>query len=172
MEALQYPVGRFSMPAAPTPEEIRAWVEKIEQFPEQLRALTGELSPALKNRTYRPGGWSVKQLVHHCADSHSNSLIRFKLALTETDPVIKPYLEHLWANLPDSLDDDLSHSLQMLAAIHHKWVQLIRHFSAADFERGFVHPEMNTRMTLAQAVAMYAWHGEHHLAHIRLALND
>ncbi|MFT4524048.1 MAG: hypothetical protein ACI85F_000189 [Bacteroidia bacterium] len=139
-------------------------------FPQRLRNFTKNLSVDQLNLTYRPDGWSIKQVVHHCADSHMNSIIRFKLTLTEDDPEIRPYYEGRWAELVDGKDDDISYSLQLINAVHNKWVNLLNSLSAEDMEREFIHPEHGQRFSIAENIGIYAWHCNHHFI-IYLMLN-
>jgi len=166
---LRYPIGRFQPPAASTAETRSAQIETLRLLPERLRAAVSGLGQAQLDTPYREGGWTVRQVVHHLADSHANSFIRFKLALTEDWPTIKPYDEAAWARLPDSRIA-IDGSLVLLDALHARWVGLLKSLSDSDFERGFVHPE-NGRQTLTRALATYAWHSLHHTAHIT-ALRD
>ncbi len=170
MEKLKYPIGDFVTPRETGMKQIEGWIGEIEAFPADLSAVTGELDRERLNWIYRPGGWTVKQVVHHCADSHMNSYIRFKLALTEESPQIRPYFEDRWALLPDSLDDDIGDTLRLLESLHRKWAALLRSLREDDFKRVFVHPEHGQVVSLAENTAIYAWHGKHHLAHIRQAL--
>ena len=125
----------------------------------------------LKNK-YRPDGWTIKQVVHHCADSHINSFVRFKLALTEDVPAIKPYFEDRWAELSDSLSNDISDSIQILNSLHNKWVLLLRSLTVEQLHREFFHPETNKKISLKENIGLYAWHCNHHLAHIQLAIKN
>lgn len=168
---LRYPVGRYRSPATITDTHLQSWIDTISAFPNELSALTEGLSQEQKNQVYRPGGWTVKQVVHHCVDSHMNALIRFKLALTEDQPTIRPYYEDRWAELPDDLEDDLSDSLQLLSVLHRRWVLLLQYLSQDDLQRTYFHPDDNATVTLANAVGMYAWHCRHHLAHVHQALS-
>ncbi|MFA0963534.1 YfiT family bacillithiol transferase [Roseivirga sp. BDSF3-8] len=168
--SLSYPVGKFNAPARITPDQLEGWINEIASFPGELAALTKDLGHPQVNWRYRPGGWTIKQVVHHCADSHMNSLMRFKLALTEDTPAIRPYLEDRWAELPDSLGDDLSHSLMILSGLHARWALLLRSLTSDQLGRRFVHPEHNREFTLRETIGTYAWHGRHHLAHIKQAL--
>lgn len=167
---LSYPIGKFVKPPTITKEHLQEWIEHIAQFPTDIESLTSELDAKQLNWVYRPNGWSIKQLVHHCADSHINSLCRFKLALTEDDPTIRPYYEDRWAELADALIDDISDDLTLLRSLHAKWTILLRSLNKADLERTFVHPENAHQITLKENIGIYAWHCNHHLAHIRLAL--
>ncbi|WP_100628667.1 YfiT family bacillithiol transferase [Algoriphagus formosus] len=169
IESLKYPIGRFSMPEKPDLETV---ISEITQFPELIEAATAKLSKAQLDSPYRPGGWSVRQVVHHLADSHMNAFIRFKLTLTEDTPTIKPYLEASWANLADSYLD-IESSIILLKQIHFKWAVLLESMSAEDFDRCYFHPESQKKVPLSEATHLYAWHGLHHLAHIQhLALRE
>ena len=137
--------------------------------PATLRALTAGRSDVELDTPYRPQGWTVHQVVHHVPDSHMNALIRFKLALTEDTPTIKPYDEARWAQLPDATQTPVDVSLALLDALHRRWVVVLRAMSPTDFERSFMHPEHGRTMSLDQALALYAWHGTHHLGHVRQA---
>jgi uncharacterized damage-inducible protein DinB len=162
---LQYPIGKFQWNGSITDEQRRTLIDAIEQTPAALRAAVHGMSPDQLDTPYRPGGWTVRQVVHHLPDSHLNSYVRFKLALTETDPVIKPYDEALWAELPDSRSTPVEVSLTLLESLHQRWVVLLRSLSAQDGARSFRHPERGA-MSLDQTIALYAWHGRHHAAHI------
>src|SRR5690606_40023431 len=117
-------------------------------------------------KRYRPEGWTIRQLVHHCADSHMNSFIRFKLTLTEETPTIKPYLEDLWAELPDASHLPIDSSLDVLKGLHHRWTALLKSLTEEDLKRQFIHPETNERISLETNIGIYAWNGDHHLAHM------
>lgn len=170
LHQLKFPIGEFSPPSLIDNKIIKQWIESIDTFPNRVQALTENLTNEQKNWKYRPNGWSIKQVVHHCADSHMNSLIRFKLALTEDSPTIRPYWEDRWAELPDSLDDNLESVLLLLKGLHQKWVFLLEQLSPQDLEREFVHPEHGKRFSLKENIGVYAWHCAHHLAHIEQAL--
>jgi uncharacterized damage-inducible protein DinB len=161
---LRYPIGRFTPPAANTSEIRAAHIETLRLLPERLRAAVGGLSDAQLDTPYRPGGWTVRQVVHHLADSHAHSFLRFKLALAEDWPTIKPYDEAATANLADSRLPLLP-SFELLEGLHTRWVALLEAMSEEDFQKGFNHPERG-RQTLATALAIYAWHSLHHTAHI------
>ncbi|MCJ8291531.1 MAG: putative metal-dependent hydrolase [Crocinitomicaceae bacterium] len=167
---LRFPIGEFSMPAEVPSELKENWIKSISDFPKSLKELTQDLSSEQKNQTYRPEGWNIKQVVHHCADSHMNSLIRFKLALTEDSPTIRPYYEARWAELNDGKEDDLTDSLQLLASLHSKWTRLLNDLTQDDLKRSYVHPEHGTHFSLQEAIGVYAWHCDHHLGHVKLAL--
>lgn len=161
---LRYPIGRFSPPGASTPELRAAQIYTLRELPERLSAAVAGLSDAQLDTPYRDGGWTVRQLVHHLADSHANSYIRFKLALTEEWPTIKPYDEAAWARLSDSALP-IEGSLVLIEALHGRWVSLLESLSEEDFQRGYNHPETG-RQTLATVLALYDWHSRHHTAHL------
>ena len=161
---LRYPIGQFS-PADPvTRAEVDAWIEDIKALPADLQSTVAPLTDGQLDTPYRPDGWTVRQVVHHLPDSHMNSLIRCKWALTEDRPVIKAYDEQGWAALPDCREP-IAHSLDLLDALHLRWTSLLRGLSWPQLQREFVHPESGAA-TLAVTVGSYAWHGRHHLAHI------
>ena len=166
LEQLRYPVGRYQSPEQITPALIEQWIQDIEQLPQQLSELLTDWTSEQLATPYREGGWSVKKLIHHIADSHLNSYARFKWALTEDQPTIKAYDEQAWAELPDCEITDVQISLQLLQALHHRWVHLLRSLSQADLEKSFVHPETGKSIVLDENIAHYAWHSRHHLAHI------
>src|SRR5215472_12493525 len=164
-ETLQYPVGKFRRPEKVSEEQRQASIGSIAETPARLRSAVAGLSPAQLATPYRPGGWTVRQVVHHLPDSHMNSYVRFRLALTEDEPTIKPYDEARWAELTDAKTARIEASLALLENLHERWVALLRSLSAADWTRTFRHPEMGV-MTLEQNLALYDWHGRHHVAHI------
>lgn len=166
----RYPIGPFSFDRVPAPAEYAELIDAIAALPAELRAAVAGIGEADLERTYRRGGWTVRQLVHHLPDSHLNGVVRFKLALTEDDPVIRPYDEQRWALLPDVAGTRIEASLELLAVLHERWTVLLRALRPTDFARGFVHPEHGRRIPLDVALANYAWHGRHHVAHIRAAL--
>jgi hypothetical protein len=166
LEHLKYPVGRFETPDIVPPEQFDALISVLEAFPDRLRAATESLSDGQLDTPYRPGGWTVRQVVHHCPDSHLNAYVRFKVALTEDFPTIKPYLEDRCAQLADYRLTPIGVSLDLLQALHHRWTILLRALEPADWARGYVHPEYQRRYTLSQVLALYAWHCRHHLAHV------
>ncbi|MEQ9232373.1 MAG: putative metal-dependent hydrolase [Cyclobacteriaceae bacterium] len=170
IEALKYPIGKFHRPESFDQKVISDFISIIEEFPLKIKRLTENLTAQELNYRYRPEGWTVKQVVHHCADSHMNSLVRFKWTLTEDTPTIKAYQEADWAMLPDSLEDDISVSLNFLSALHTKWVFLLKNLADEDFNRAFIHPEHGKKVNLKMNLAIYAWHCQHHLAHIEQAL--
>lgn len=167
---MKYPIGKFEKPTNIGQELIAQWIGDIETFPKRLRVLVEGLSVEELNWNYRPDGWSIKQVVHHCSDSHLNSIIRFKWALTEDTPTIKAYFEDRWAELADSKDDDLTLSLNLIDGLHAKWVRILRSLTADQLERTFFHPESQRHIGLKENIGIYAWHCNHHLAHIEQAL--
>ena len=162
---LRYPIGPFRRPSKATAEERRGWLEQIAATPAELRAAVAGLSDEQLDTRYRPGGWTVRQVVHHLADSHLNSYLRFKWALTEPTPTIKAYDEKVWAELADSRGP-IGPSLELLEALHMRWHALLASMSDDDYERCFLHPESGREMPLYVNLALYAWHGPHHTAHI------
>lgn len=164
LDDLRYPIGRLSAQAGGTAATRSAHIQALRLLPGQLRAAVSGLSDAQLNTPYREGGWTVRQTVHHLADSHANSFIRFKLALTEDWPTIKPYDEAAWARLADS-ETPIEGSLMFIDALHERWVALLESMTEQDFQKGFVHP-VNGRQNLERALAIYEWHGRHHTAHI------
>jgi uncharacterized damage-inducible protein DinB len=169
-EQFQYPIGRFTFNPGFSAAELAKHIQAIAVLPEQLDAALRQITEAQWDQPYRPGGWTIRQVVHHLADSHLNAFIRFKLALTEQKPAIKPYMEDRWAELPDSLQVSPLVSLQLLQALHTRWVSLMQGMQPADWQRPLYHPERMRDISLWEIVALYAWHGEHHLAHVKLIL--
>ncbi len=164
----RYPIGRFEPPAVFTHQIRHEWITSIAVLPRQLQEIIRDMSEQELHSRYREGGWTVRQIIHHIADSHINSFVRFRLALTEDEPVIKPYNEAAWAELPDASTGPLDVSLQLLGALHTRWVALLKSMDDAAYQRKFVHPVSGPR-TLNETTGLYAWHGRHHLAHIRMA---
>lgn len=165
MEDLRYPIGKFSFPPSATPEQRTEWIADVAGAPRHFRASIDGLTPRQLDTPYRPGGWTVRQVIHHVPESHMNAYIRFKLALTEDVPVIKPYDEAAWAKTPDVSATPLAASLDMLDALHERWVCLLGSLDDAAFARAFRHPDLGV-VRLDQNLALYAWHGKHHAAHI------
>src|SRR5215470_11192675 len=161
----RFPIGKFQYSGASTESERKRFIEEIAGTPAQLRAAVKGLSPDQLDTPYRQGGWTVRQVVHHVPDSHLNSYVRFKLALTEDEPTIKPYFEDRWAELADTETTPIEVSLTMLDSLHDRWVRLLRSLTPEDWKRCFRHPELGP-MTLEKTLALYAWHGRHHVAHI------
>jgi hypothetical protein len=165
LDALRYPIGEMPTPAVFTDEDVKNWIADIEKLPAQLRTAVQNRTLVQLDTPYRPDGWTVRQVVHHISDSHINAFVRLKLALTEDNPTIKPYEEQFWAELSDSkLPIDVS--LAIIENVHLKMVDILRGLSAADLARTFFHPGSKKTFKIGALAAMYAWHGQHHLAHI------
>ncbi len=170
IEELKYPTGKFKWPTHVSTDSINECISVIENFHALLKTEVENLSDEKLSLIYRPDGWNIQQVVHHCADSHSNAFTRFKLALTEDKPTIKPYLEALWANLSDVTNAPIGWSLEILGGTHKRWVMLMRKMNEADWKKSFIHPEHGRELKLESVVALYAWHCNHHLAHVKQAL--
>jgi uncharacterized damage-inducible protein DinB len=164
-EQLRYPIGRFNASNPSIPAGRAAQIKVLQDLPQALRSAVAGLNEGQLDTPYRDGGWTVRQLVHHMADSHGNSFFRFKWALTEDWPTVKPYDEAAWARLADSRTLPVETSLAMTAALHERWVTLLESLDDADFQKGYNHPESG-RQNLATDLALYAWHSLHHTAHI------
>jgi len=165
MTDLRYPIGKFSYNGPLTGETRETFLNDIARAPANLRSVVKGLSDAQLDTPYRPGGWTVRQVVHHVPDSHMNAFIRFKLALTEDEPTIKPYAEDRWADLGDVAATPTDTSLCLLDCLHQRWMKLLHSLTPEQWKRTFRHPEFGL-MTLDKTLAMYAWHGRHHVAHI------
>jgi uncharacterized damage-inducible protein DinB len=167
MTDLRYPIGNLEMEKDLTPERRRELIDQIEEVPARLREAVAGLSPEQLDTPYRPGGWTVRQVVHHLPDSHLNGYVRCKLALTEDVPAVKAYNEARWAELPDSRSVPVEVSLALLDALHRRWVPLLRALPAADFQKTWRHPDPNMGLlNLDQLLGLYSWHGRHHVAHV------
>ena len=164
---LRYPIGQFVKPDSWTFEDLDQWFQEIQILPYQLQNIVSEMNEEQLSTPYRSGGWTGRQVVHHVADSHMNSLIRFKLALTEETPTIKPYNENAWSKLPD-YRYPIDHSVALIQNLHTKWIHLLRGMEKIQFKKDFAHPENGQIWTLGQTLALYAWHGQHHLGHLRI----
>ena len=165
MTDLRYPVGKFKYDGPLNENQKQEALNEIAQAPANLRAAVNGLSDAQLDTPYRPEGWTVRQVVHHLPDSHVNSYVRFKLALTEDEPTIKPYAEDRWAQLADTKATPIEVSLTLLDSLHDRWMRLLRSLTREEWQRAFRHPEHGV-MALEKALALYAWHGRHHVAHI------
>ncbi len=172
LEKLKYPIGKFNSPITISEEDIKNWITDIEQFPNRLNKLVPYLSATELNYRYRPEGWTIKQVVHHCADSHMNSFVRFKLCLTEELPTIKTYHEDRWAELQDTTETDISTSLKIIEGLHARWTVLLKSLDTLALRKQYIHPEKPQPMDLANTIALYAWHCNHHLAHIKQAIEN
>jgi len=161
----RYPIGEFSYSGSLSADDKKKFLDDIEQTPARLRAAVAGLSEQQLDTPYRDGGWTVRQVVHHVPDSHLNSYVRFKLALTEDNPTIKTYMENLWAELPEAKTAPIEVSLTLLETLHHRWMLFLRNLKPEDWKRAFRHPELGL-MGLDKTLALYAWHGRHHVAHV------
>ena len=169
--SLSYPIGQAQLPEEPlAAAERAALVQQIADLPAQLAATARAVGGESLQRPYRPDGWTGRQVIHHVADSHLNAYVRFRLALTEDNPTICPYDEAAWAGLPDVAATPITVSLTLLEVLHTRWVTLLHHLDAEQWQRTFYHPGMKRDFTLDQVLALYAWHGQHHLAHLKLLL--
>lgn len=162
---LRYPVGPFNFADALSDKERETLIDQISATPERMRAAVKELDDGQLDTPYRPEGWTVRQVVHHVPESHLHSYTRFKLALTEDEPTIKPYFEDRWAELDDARHAPVELSLNLLDALHERWVWFLRSLGTEDFQRSFRHPDLGV-VSLDKNIALYAWHGRHHVAHI------
>lgn len=166
IEKLKYPIGKLSIPED-IPASLReAHINAITSMPNQLNNATQGLTENQLNTAYRPNGWSVRQLVHHLADSHMNAFTRFKLGMTEEEPTIKPYDQDSWCNMSDAQDLDPQLSLDIISGVHGRWVKLLNDMTDDDYNRKIYHPEMKKKISLGQLLCVYGWHSNHHLAHI------
>ena len=165
MEDLRYPIGKYA-PQPFSEKQLQDWLIDIKFLPQHLENAILNLDESQLNTAYRPEGWTVKQVVHHVADSHMNAFIRFKLGLTEENPAIKPYDEGAWAKLSDTKNLPINISLTLLHALHTKWIEVLKNISAEEWNRTVFHPEHKKNMSLWYLLGMYAWHSNHHVAHI------
>lgn len=166
LEVLRYPIGRFKKPETLTDKNISEFIKPLSNFPQRLRKETEHLTDEQLNTPYRPEGWTVRQVVHHCADSHINAYTRFKLTLTEDTPTIKPYFETRWAKLPDGKTLPIEPSLKLLEGLHARWANMLKSLSDKELKRTLINPESNITYRLDVMTALYTWHCNHHLAHI------
>jgi hypothetical protein len=164
----RYPIGKFAAPESFSPDDRARYIETIASAPARLREAVRGLSAKQLDTPYRDGGWRVRQVVHHIPESHMNAYIRFKLALTETDPVIKPYDEAAWARLNDVDATPLEASLGLLDYLHQRWVIVMRGMPEAAWQKRFIHPEYGRGQTLEHTLALYAWHSDHHIGHVKM----
>jgi hypothetical protein len=166
LEELKYPIGLANITENITKKNIEIWISDIERFPHELEFLVRDLSENQLETKYREGGWTIRQVIHHCYDSHHNSYIRFKWALTEDQPIIKAYNEERWAELLDAKSSPILLTIDALKGLHAKWVYLLRMLTDKDLEKSFIHPDGNKNVSLKKNIGMYAWHCQHHYAHI------
>ena len=165
MDSLRFPIGTFECPTIIENSDRLRWIASIQAFPQQVQQLVAGLDSTALSARYRTGGWTIQQVVHHCADSHMNCLIRLKLALTEEEPTITPYREDLWADCADYALP-YNNSLTILHAVHRKIIALLRPLSHTQLERNYYHPQYKRHFAVRDVICLYAWHGNHHLAHI------
>lgn len=167
----RYPIGTFDFEGEVNLTQRNEWIKEIEEMPKKLILAVKDLTEEQIDLTYREGGWSLRQVVHHIADSHMNSYIRFKLALTEETPTVKTYSEALWAELEDAVVLDINISISLLEALHKRWVVLLKSMGESDFKRAFYHPDSQKMITLEYCLGLYVWHGNHHIAQITMLRN-
>lgn len=172
IQKLTYPIGKRVTVSNPDQSLIEEWITDIETFPQRLEKLLQNATTAQLSYRYRPGGWTVKQVVHHCADSHLNGMAKFKLALTEDSPTIKPYIQEGWANTTEATSDDLTYSIQLLKGLHAKWIVLLRSLSSDEMQRGYIHPAHDRLFTIEESIQIYSWHCNHHFAHVENGLQS
>ncbi len=166
LELLKYPIGRYTTPAAYTTDDIRQWINSIRALPMLMDACIENMDVYQLETPYRNGGWTVQQVVHHVADSHMNAYIRLKLALTEDNPTIAPYKEELWAEMADTKTVPVNTSVTLLHAVHRRMLAILENMQEADWQRTYYHPQYKRTFPVWEMVALYAWHGKHHAAHI------
>lgn len=164
-EDLQYPIGKFTAKESYTSQELSQYLQRITALPDKLEAAVRNLSVTQLDTPYRDGGWTVRQVVHHVADSHMNAYIRTKWTLTEKAPLIKAYLEKGWAETPETKADPAL-SLSLLKSLHEKWITLLKRLKPEELKKSFTHPETSKQVSLETLMGLYAWHGDHHVAHI------
>lgn len=167
---LRFPIGEFKAPEHITQQHLNDWITSIETLPHRIETITKNLSDKELNYKYRPDGWTIRQVVHHCADSHINSIVRFKLAITEDTPTIRPYFEDRFAELID-YSEPLDAPISILKGVHNKLGILLNNFSKSDLKREFIHPEHGKHFSIEETIGVYAWHSNHHFAHIEQALH-
>ena len=170
LETLKYPIGKFVFPVDFNETHLTKWIEDLLALPEQIENVSTGLSESQLEIPYRPDGWTVRQVINHLADSHINAYCRFHLTLTEDKPIIRPYFEDRWAELNDGKTGDVNSSITILKGVHARLVALLKSLNPKDFDRTYIHPETNKEFTLAYLTGTYAWHGKHHLAHIKSTL--
>ncbi|HLP96730.1 MAG TPA: putative metal-dependent hydrolase, partial [Saprospiraceae bacterium] len=168
----RYPIGRFEYGKNYSLEDTRKQIKDIARLPKDLKKVVKKLKDGALDKPYRLGGWTARQVVHHLADSHMNAYVRFKLAVTETAPIIKPYEEQLWAETEDAKHGSAKTSIKLLSALHNRWVDFLISLSEDDLEKGYFHPATKRTVSLREAIALYAWHCRHHLAHVKLVADS
>ena len=169
-DLLRYPIGKFTAKDSYSTEELQDFIGRIENLPREIEKVINSMTIKQLDTPYRHGGWTARQVVHHMADSHTNAYIRFKWTITESTPTIKAYDEKAWAETPETKLDPMI-SIELLKALHAKWSAMLRRLSPSDFQKEFLHPDTKKHMRLDRLTAMYAWHGEHHFAHLKIVAN-
>lgn len=167
-----FPIGKFMYDEKIASKKINEYIDAIADLPKQFKKLTKKIKKEDLQKSYREGGWTIEQIIHHTADSHMNAFIRFKLTLTETSPIIKPYIQDLFAETPDVFDTDIKSSVRIIRGVHERWTKLLQNMTATDFKKVYVHPEYKTEYSLLHALSLYAWHGKHHVEQIKVALKS
>lgn len=165
-DSLSYPIGRYQAPKSIYQSDVRKYIKQIAELPDKLKNVVGNLNESQLDTRYRPGGWTIRQVIHHLPDSHMNAYMRIKLALTENKPIVKPYLEQKWSLLEDIVETPIEISLGLLSYLHQRWEILLKSLSKDDLKKSFIHPEQDKELLIDESIAHYAWHGNHHLAHI------
>ncbi len=171
LDLLKYPIGKFKKPMEIRLEHIEGWMQEIESLPSKVSVICKDLKEEDLERIYRPGAWTIRQVVHHIVDSHLNAYIRFKWALTEANPSIKAYNEAAWAETPDGKKGPLDFSVLMLEGLHSRWIYALKNLEKADWQKSYHHPDDKETVLISEFIGKYAWHGKHHLAHIQQALD-
>ncbi|MEM6764763.1 MAG: YfiT family bacillithiol transferase [Bacteroidota bacterium] len=171
LEELKYPIGKYEAPPQVNEEVMNTWIQEIRTLPIQVKKEIQGLTEDQLSMRYRPEGWTIRQVVHHLSDSHLNALVRVKWIMTEDSPTIKPYFEARWAELPDSLQLHPIISINLLEAVHYKLAFLLSALGKEEWSKAFYHPEYTNTLELGKYIGLYAWHGRHHLTHIRQAIS-
>lgn len=169
IKALKYPTGEFKMPKKISEKELESKIKIIADFPVKLKKEVDKLKKEMLEYRHRLGGWTIRQLIHHCADSHINAYVRTKLAYTEKNPTVKPYDESAWANTADAGEAPVEWSVMLLEGLHNRWAMLLAELNEDDLKRTYYHPAYKTSVTITHLIFLYAWHCEHHLAHVQQA---
>ena len=172
LEQLKYPIGRFVAPDKVDDEHIQEWIGELAGFPQRFRETVSALNDEQLDTPYRPGGWTLRQVVHHVPDSHMNAYIRFKLAVTESEPEIRPYHEELWAETGEAKLGPVGMSLDLLESLHVRWAAFLRTLTPDQFSRTFFHPASQKLYRLDEVLAFYIWHGNHHLGHLTQTIRE
>ncbi|MCX2679593.1 bacillithiol transferase BstA [Galbibacter sp. EGI 63066] len=167
LELLRYPIGKYEAPKNISAKDIKKWIKTIDDFPDLLENLVEDFDDEQLDTPYRTGGWTVRQVIHHLADSHINSYIRFKWALTEDKPLIKAYFEDRWALLEDGKNADIDLSLNLIESLHKRWTEMLKNLTDEQLKRSFVHPKSGAEISLDKLISLYDWHCRHHYAHIK-----